>query len=72
MSVNGRFYLVAEFECPHCQEEFNAFDIDELLDDGFLYKHLMDREHWSDQEPIHKEIDCPSCKERVLLGTAFY
>ena len=68
--------LELNVECPNpeCTEWFDLFDIQELTDDGFLYKLVVPNDrHWG-CEDFQKQLDdagieihCPKCHTKIEI-----
>lgn len=68
--------LELNVECPNpeCEEYFDLFDIQELIDDGFLYKLVVPQNRPWGCDDFQKqlndagvEIRCPKCNTIVEI-----
>jgi predicted deacylase len=67
-SVQANLSIELNVTCPHCEEYFDLFEVDDgrLNDDGYLMKNACPDGYWTDTHEKFKEtVTCPECKEPV-------
>jgi endogenous inhibitor of DNA gyrase (YacG/DUF329 family) len=68
--VQANLSIELNVTCPHCDEYFNLFEIDNgrLNDDGYLMKSACPDGYWIDEHGKFKEtVTCPDCEKPVEI-----
>lgn len=69
-NVKADLIIELNVTCPHCQEYFDLFEIDNgrLNDDGYLMENACPDGYWAETHEKFKEtVICPACKEPVEI-----
>jgi len=69
--VTGSLSIEANVECPHCEHYFDLFDIQGLIDDGFLHRRVLS-DNGLGCKDLGEEIKCPKCHKPFMVGEIEY
>ena len=66
--IEGFLHISAIVECPNeaCGEMIDLFEIEDLTNDGFLYKELLSDNGFGNKD-LNQEIQCPDCGEKFIV-----
>ncbi len=66
--------VTAQIECPNrqCEGVFDLFEIEELTEEGYLYKELLSNEEGWGKENFGEIVKCPDCGNTFTVGDVIW
>lgn len=58
-------------ECPHCSHMFDLFDVQDLLDDGYIYEELLNESGFGHTN-WNQDVTCPKCQSGFIIENVEY
>ena len=53
--------------CPRCEDIFDLFEMEDLIEDGYLYDELLPKNKAWGKENWGEIVKCPECKEKITI-----
>ncbi len=72
--VNALLSLSITINCPNeeCEHEIDLLDnADGLSDDGYIYNRALSDKGWG-CENFNEKIECPKCKQKIMIKNIIY
>lgn len=70
--TNADIRIEINVECPHCEEYINLLELDEMVEEGYIYVRCFpDGEQWG-CNGLNETIECPECKKDFIIEDVQY
>ena len=70
--VNVTLQISCLVVCPECDFIFDLFEMDSLIDDGYIYEELLPEDECWGKDHWGEIVQCPECKEKIAIDMVEY